>query len=109
MVVTNNGEKKSIPPSNAMNISIFPVPEPVYNSLMSNVTTRAIEPIFTPKMAHISSNGGVYSDRSCGVSISKTDVGAGCWAIVISTFDPTPAEYELTFFSSVELNLTALD
>ena len=97
-----SGAVRIIPPLSGLNISIFRINESVFSSGTPAVHMDAS---ISAKSAYCSSNEGIYSDRSCGVAVSNIEISSGYWAMIVSTFEPTPAKYEFVIYSSPKLNI----
>ena len=98
----------TIPPLDAMNISLFSISSQAYNAATSPTrlpTYSCLNVNCSPKTSVKSSNGGIYSDRNCGVFIPNCEIAAGYWAIVVSTFDPAESEFSFNIYSSVPIDL----
>lgn len=106
--VSGSDKPMVVPPSAAMNISLFSINSHAFNAAISPTclpTYRCLNANFSPKTSTTSSNGGVYSDKNCGVSIPQCELAAGYWAIVVSTFDPAESEFSFSIHSSVPVEL----
>jgi calpain-7 len=102
VMVASNGAVT--PPSNGLNISLFPLSAAAFAAAL-RASAPCVDPASSSKTAARSSNEGVYSDRTCGAALPRADLAAGCWALVASTFEPTPAAFQLTVYSSAPLGM----
>ena len=101
-----DGDSTVILPSAAMNVSVFLIGEREFTvgeleKIKPNGEKQVILPAGSnPKAAIISSNAGVYSDAACGVSFDSFLLQPGCYAVVVSTFEPDYASFQLILHSN---------
>jgi hypothetical protein len=69
---------------------------------LTNIAAGSLLPVrANPKTAVHTSCGGVYSGRATGVVCDGIELTPGQWAMVPSTFDPTPETFDIHLSFSI--------